>query len=113
MTDSRLPDEERLFHPDAKDGSGRQRDVLALGRRDGAAAADEDAEERPLGAAEDAADDRADAGPRADLGGFTLDALALDRLRHRRVDRIGAAVDGELIERHRHRAPALGARGLL
>ena len=39
----------------------RQLDFLAFGRRDRAAAADQDAGERALEAAEDAADDRADA----------------------------------------------------
>ena len=58
-------------------------DVLAFGRRDRAAAADQHAEQRALHAAEDAADDRADAGAGADLAGFTLDAFALERLRSR------------------------------
>ena len=43
---------------------------LPVGRRDRAAAADQDAGERTLEATEDAADDRADAGAGADLPRF-------------------------------------------
>ena len=46
---------------DAEHGARRQRDVLAFGRRNRAAATDQDAEQRAFHAAEDAADDRADA----------------------------------------------------
>ena len=56
----------RRVDADAQDRALRQLDFLAFGRRDRAAAADQDAGERALEAAEDAADDRADAGAGAD-----------------------------------------------
>ena len=78
--------------------------ISPLGRRNRAAAADEDAGERALRAPEDAADDRADSSPGADLGRLTLDALALDGLRDGAAHRVGAPVDGQLIE-HDGQAP--------
>src|SRR5690349_18300568 len=74
----RLPDLKWLIEPHSEHGSGRERDVLALGRCDGAAAADQHAEQRTLGAAEDAADDGPNARAGADLRRFTLDAFALN-----------------------------------
>src|SRR5262249_13232000 len=96
-----------------EDRSGRQLDVLALGRGDRAAAADEDPEQRSLAAADDATDDPADGAARADLADLTLDAFALDRLRHRSTDRVAAPLDGNLVERHRHAAFAIRPRGLV
>ena len=58
---------QRRIQPHAQHRSGRQLDVLAFGRRDRAAAADQNAGHRAFDAAEDAADDRADAGAGADL----------------------------------------------
>src|SRR5262245_13252510 len=75
-----LSDQQRLLHPDAEHRARLQRDVLAFGRRDRAAAANQDADERALGAADDAADDRADARAGADLADLALDAFALERL---------------------------------
>ena len=92
LTTDGLPNRDRRVEPQPQHRAGGQLDVLALGCRDGAAAADQDAGERALEAAEDAADDRADAGAGADLPDLTPNPLALDRLGHRRVDRVGAAV---------------------
>ena len=52
----------RRVEADAQHGALRQLDFLAFGRGNRAAAADQDAGQRALEAAEDAADDRADAG---------------------------------------------------
>src|SRR5688500_5655748 len=82
----------------AKHGAGFELDVLALGGRDHAAAADQDAGNRALHAAENAADDRADAGAGADALGFVLQAAALERLGHRGTHVAGAAVHGETRE---------------
>src|SRR4029077_4877702 len=84
-----------------------------FGRGNRAAAADQDAEQRALRAAEDAAENCADAGARADLAGFTLDAFALERLADRAAHRIGAPVDAHLVERDGEAALAIGARRLV
>ena len=74
----RLPNRWRLIQSDAQHRARRQLHVLPGRRGRDAAAADQDAGDRALPAAEDAADDRAHAGAGADLGRITLDALALD-----------------------------------
>src|SRR3954462_10090304 len=99
----------RRIEPHAENRTGRQGDVLPFGRRDRAAAADEDAEQRALDPADDAADDRADTGAGANLAGLTLDPLALERLGDGAAHRIVAAVDRQLVERHREAALALHA----
>ena len=72
---------------------GVELDVLAFGRRDDAAAADQHAGDRALHAAENAADDAADRGAGADLLGVLTIAAALERLGDRAADRVVAAVD--------------------
>ena len=104
---------ERRVEPDPKHRPGGQLDVLPLGRGNRAAAADEDAGQRALRAAQDGADDRAGARADADLLLLAHDAFALERLRHRGADRVRAAVDRHAVERDRHRALAVGARGLV
>ena len=68
----RVADAQRLIEPHPQHGAGRQLDVFALGRRDDAAAADQDAGDRALHAAENAADDAADRRAGADLPGVFL-----------------------------------------
>ena len=58
-TSNALAHLKRLLEPDAQDRTGIELDVLALGGRDGAAAADQDAEQCAFAAADDPADDRA------------------------------------------------------
>src|SRR3954454_11856523 len=93
----------------AENSPGGQGDVLAFGRSDGAAAADEDAEQRALDPAEDAANHRPDTGAGANLPGLPLYPLALERLGDGAAHRIVAAVDRDLVERHRQAALALCA----
>ena len=95
--------------PDAQHGARRQIDVLALGRGDGAAAADEDAGERAFAAAENRAEDAADARANPDLFLLAHDPFALERLRHGGANRIGAAVDRDAIEGDRQ-APLRSVR---
>ena len=71
----------------------REVNVLAFGRGNHAAAADQDAGDGTLHAAENAADDRADAGARANAPGLALEAFALERLRHVGAHVVRAAVD--------------------
>src|SRR5690606_18928975 len=79
----------------------------------GAAAADEDPRQRALEPAKDAADDRAGRSPRRHLADFTLDALAFERLGHRRPDAVGLPVDGHLVEAEREASTTVRARRLL
>src|SRR6185503_15632844 len=83
--------------------------VLARSRCRNTAAADQDAGNRTLHAAEDSADDRANTGASADLGHIALDTFALDRIDDRSLNRIVAAVDRDLIERQRHLSLAIEA----
>src|SRR4029077_9714280 len=103
-------DLDRRIEPDAQHRSLRHFDFLAFGRSGNTTTADDRAENRALDAAKNAAEHGADARTRGDLAGFTLDALALDRLSHRASNRIGAAVDGHLIEAHRHLGGSVGPR---
>src|SRR5688500_16795578 len=64
--------------PDADDRSGRQRDVLAVGRRNRAARANHGAEDGSLHAAEKAAYDAADACADSGRAHFLTDAAALE-----------------------------------
>src|SRR5918994_5170218 len=90
-------------------GPRRQLDILAFRCRDDTAAADQDACHRALEAAENAADDRPNPGPRADLGHLPAHALALNGLSDRAADRVAAAADGELIEADGHASLAVDA----
>src|SRR5205823_2685097 len=80
--------------------------------RDRAAAPDQDARQRALRAAEDRANHGADAGTRADLPGFALDAFALERIGDGCADRIRTAADGQTIEGDRQLAGPFDASGL-
>ena len=78
--DLRLPRDSEVqsrVQPHAQDRAGRKLHIFALGRCDGATAADEDARERALQPSQDAADDRADAGAGADTAGLSPDAFTL------------------------------------
>src|SRR5205085_8457481 len=87
--------------PHTKNRSTRQVDVLALGGRNRSAAANEDAGERALHPAEDAADDHSNTGASANLRRLTANARAFDCLRNGPTDWILASVDTHLIERDR------------
>ena len=100
----------RRVHPHAQHRSRGQVHVLAFRRGDGAATADQHAEQRALATAEDAPDDRPHRGAGADAANLPLHAFALERLRHRAAHRIAAAVDRHLIERHGQAALAVGPR---
>src|SRR5687767_764863 len=71
----------RRVESHADDRARWQFDVLAFGRCDYAAAADNGADQRTLQTADDAADDRADASSGADRGCFVTDPLAFEDLR--------------------------------
>src|SRR6185436_6405441 len=90
-----------------------QVDVLAFGGDQHAAGADQDAGDRALHATDDAADDRANAGARADLADFTLEAFALDRVGDRRPDVGRAPVNRQSRELDGHAALAIRARCLV
>ena len=87
--------------------------VLAFGRRNRAAAADQHAEQSTLDAADDAADDRADRGSGANACGFSLDAFAFERLRHRAAHRVDTFAHRDLVERNRQLPSTIGAGGLI
>ena len=87
----------------------RNLDILALGGRNRAAGADQDARDRAFHTADDAADDGAHAGAGRDTSDFTLDAFTLDRVDRVGSNLIGLATDHELIEGQGQLAGTLGA----
>src|SRR5689334_21107439 len=99
---------DRRIEPDAQHRALRHLDFLALGRGRDAAAADDGTEHRALHATEDATKDGACARTGCDAAGLTLDAFALDGLGHRAANRVGAAVDSDLVEAHGHLRRAVG-----
>src|SRR5687768_8379203 len=108
---ARRLDLERRIDAHAEHGALRQLDFLPLGRRNGAAAADDEAGDRALEAAQDAANDRADTRASTDSASFAPDAFTLDRLGHGAAHRVGPAVDSDLIEADCHLGCAVGASG--
>src|SRR5438552_12043688 len=90
-----------------------QRHILTFRGGNHAASAHEDARERALGAAEDRAENRADAGAGADFSRLAFDTFAFERLLDGRTYWIGSSVDPDLIERDREAAFAFDVTGLL
>src|SRR6185436_19992088 len=102
---------QRRIEADAQHRALRQIDLLAFGRGNRAAATDEDASERSLAAAQDAADDRADAGAGTNLHRVTLVALAFEHLSDHSAHRIRPVVECHLIEADGHRRLAIETSG--
>src|SRR5262245_27171444 len=106
-------DPHRRIQPHAHDRSGGKRDVLAVGRRDRAAGADDGTKNRALDAADDAAHDAAHAGARGGHGAFFSDPLALEDLHGRATNVAIASAHRELVERQRQRPVAIDAARLV
>src|SRR5262249_38750593 len=99
----------RRIEPDAQHRTLRQLDLLALGRRNRAAAADQNASQRALEATENATEDRTDACAGSDASSLALDPLALDRLGDGAPHGIRTTVHRHLIETDGHLRSAVRA----
>src|SRR5262245_44215325 len=109
----RLADSDWRVQADANDRTSRERDVLAIGRRDRAARTDHCAEKSALDTADDASHDAANAGTGCGDGAFLSQPLALEDLGGGSADLAFASIDIELVERQRQRSVAIDSAGLV